>query len=231
MQKQETAKFVFAFTTYSKQSPSQTEWESHGVIRYEETQWLSLKYVMIRFASRKRTQQVKDILDSFAIKTHKLGSEPSDITSFNVKDTKKNSIVYKMIQKHKTSGSYVKWAIFKELATVASSGKRKREPAQPQACTNCYNDKTEDEEEEELDPEKKRQVLNAEEPVQQPVVQAIYIDAPVVNLEAEVERLRSILAERDRLVDAQAKHLADKDKVIAEKSRQIDSLVSAFRGT
>lgn len=69
------------------------------------------------------------------------------------------------------------------------------------------------------------------DPDAQPIVQAVWIpSSETTNLEAEIDKLRSILAERNRLVEAQAKHLADKDKMIAEKSRQINSLVSAFRG-
>jgi hypothetical protein len=133
--------------------------------------------------------------------------------------------------------------------------KKQKKAVESVFTTNVNDDKTEDEGVEEIDHEKKRKILNGDVDVEveheQPVVQAIYIDAPVVNLEAEVEKLRSILAERDRLVEAQVKHLADKDKMmadkdkmmadkdkliadkdklIAEKTRQIEGLVSAFRG-
>ena len=248
MQKQETAKFVFAFTTYTKPTLSQTEWEAQGVIHYEEIEWLQLKYIMLHFSSRKRTQQVKNILDSLKITTHKLGSEPSDITSFNVKDTMKSSVVHGMIQRYKSSEIYVMWATPKELAIDAVSakanGKRKRDPVdrykvpeihlpvKPKQDFASYfseNELQNAEEQEDLSPAEKRQVLTGAVPVEDPaleqveapVVQAVFVDAPVVNLEAEVDKLRSVLAERDRLVEAQANHLADKDKQLADKNKQL----------
>ena len=74
-------------------------------------------------------------------------------------------------------------------------------------------------------------------PAVEPVVQAVWIPSPETNLEAEVEKLRAILAERDRLVEAQSKHIADKENQLAEKNtqlidkaKQMQALASAFCG-
>lgn len=279
----ETAKFVFAFTTYS-QTAKQQEWEAHGVVDYEEIEWLKLKYIKIHFSARKRTNQVQDVLDELHIKTHKLGSEPNEITSFNVKDTMQGSVVYGMLQRHKNSDTYKKWTTPKELGMDVSypakaDGKRKREPvnrfqvpderpftrAKASAAVN-YDTEPDSAcgSQEQIPviqavvqaapvvepvvlaaPAVEPVVLAAPavEPVVQaapavePVVQAVWIPSPETNLEAEVEKLRAILAERDRLVEAQSKHIADKENQLAEKNtqlidkaKQMQALASAFCG-
>lgn len=109
MYQQENSKSVFAFATYTKKIPSKSKWRWRGVVVYEEIDWLNLKYIIIHFDSSKHTNEVKRILDSFSIKVFKLGSQQSEIISFDMKDAKKKSVVYRMIHKHKMNGSHVRW--------------------------------------------------------------------------------------------------------------------------